>query len=639
MAESTEQFIVKFRGESDAAAELKVERLGQASGVKLALRRTIGERIHVVRAPKLMAGAELQSTLARLRADPGVAWVQPDRRKFALALPNDPRFTEQWWLRAPAPAGGWPAAINAEAAWDISTGSPRVVVAVVDTGVLFDHPDLGRASQGGRVLAGYDFVVDTTVANDGNGRDIDASDPGDWVSVSDTQQRPDLFPSDCLASDSSGRPADAASTWHGSHIAGILGAASNNSVGVAGIGWSHWVLPVRALGKCGGRDSDILAAMAWAAGLPVSNGVLLPSNPAPARIINLSLGGAGNCTPAYADMVARLRERGVTVFVAAGNDSGPVGEPANCSGVVAVAGVRHIGTKVGYSAHGPQVGLSAPAGNCGQVTGPCLYAIVSTNNEGSTGPGPMAYQGKLGTSFSTPMAAGVAALMLAVNPSLPPGELVARLKGAARPFPAPDPGLLACSSPAFRADANGVWPNDGQCNCDTASCGAGLLDAFSAVVAAQAPIAAMASTPTTVSLTAPVALDARASVAIPGRAVAAVTWSLVGSSPAGASILNASAAQSALVVSQPGRYTVELAVSDTAGRTGIDRCVIEVGLTGAASHCGDLLPLAVPPVVTGDAAPVPLPSVPLPSGNGGGGSFPLGLGLMLALAGVWRRRS
>jgi serine protease len=623
-AEPADQFIVGFRAEANAPLEDRVARLSRKSAAPLTLQRSIAGRLHVLRATRALSGTELESTLAQLRADEQVAWVQPDARKFALALPNDPRYADQWWLRTPGASGAWPAAINAEAAWDITTGSRRVVVAVLDTGVLFDHPDLRRASAGGKILPGYDFVSDTAISNDADGRDSDPSDPGDWVSAADK-----LSPTFVNCE-------EANSSWHGTHIAGIVGGLSNNSEGVAGIGWSNWVLPVRVLGKCSGRDSDILAAMAWSAGLPVTNGALAPANPTPARIINLSLGSPGFCTAAYRDLISQLRARGVSVFAAAGNDSGAVVEPANCPGAIAVGGVRHVGTKVGYSAHGPQVAIAAPAGNCGQLTGPCLYPIVSADNAGTTTPGAMNYDGKLGTSFSTPMAAGVAGLMLAVNPQLPADKLLERLRAGARAFPAPDSTLLMCSSASFRPDANGDWPNDGQCNCDTASCGAGLLDARGAVVAAQAPIAAIAATTPVNTPTAPITLDSRLSVAIAGASVASVQWAFVGSAPAGAVIADPNAAQTTLSFAGPGSATVRLTVTDSSGRSDTQTCVLSVGTAGAGSQCDVGLPLEAPPnVEPGVAPPVVIPIVP--SGGGGGGSLPLWLPLVLGAA-LWLRR-
>jgi serine protease len=177
-------------------------------------------------------------------------------------------------------------------AWGITTGSAGVVIADIDTGVRFDHPDLLRAGFGGRLLPGYDFVSEDQnsstgaplgtylIANDGDGWDPDPSDPGDWIDSAD--QTNALFPaSSCPIADS---------TWHGTRVMGILGAVTNNDVGIAGMTWNSYLLPVRALGKCGGYDSDIIAAMQWAAGLSVSG---VPDNPYPASIINLSLGGGG----------------------------------------------------------------------------------------------------------------------------------------------------------------------------------------------------------------------------------------------------------------------------------------------------------------------------------------------------------
>src|SRR5262249_20126029 len=154
----------------------------------------------------------------------------------------------------------------------------------------------------------------------------------------------------------------APSSWHGTRVAGILGAITNNGVGVAGLTWSPQILPVRALGKCGGLDSDIIAGMLWAGGIAVSGA---PNNPSPARIINMSLGGAGGCLGSYRDAIGQLTALGVLVVASAGNEGGPVDTPANCPGVAGIAGLRQAGTKVGYSSLGPQIALGAPAGNCG----------------------------------------------------------------------------------------------------------------------------------------------------------------------------------------------------------------------------------------------------------------------------------
>jgi len=306
----------------------------------------------------------------------------------------------------------------------------------------------GRAGFGGRLLPGYDFVDQDLnpsngaplgtflIANDGDGWDPDPSDPGDWISTTD-QQNKTLFPvATCATQDSS---------WHGTRVVGVLGALTNNGVGVAGMTWNPYILPVRALGKCGGYDSDIMAGMQWAAGLSVSG---VPDNPYPADILNLSLGGGSGdpCPKSYQTLINTLNTLGVLVVASAGNESGPVDTPGNCAGVLAVAGLRNVGTKVGYSSFGPEVGVSAPAGNCVNSSGACLRSIDTTVNSGLTTPGTNGYTDQtntnLGTSFSAPIVSGIAALMRAVNANLTPPQLIARIEATASAFPQPNSPIV-----------------------------------------------------------------------------------------------------------------------------------------------------------------------------------------------------
>ena len=186
---------------------------------------------------------------------------------------------------------------------------------------------------------------------------------------------------------------------------------------------------MRVLGKCGGLDSDILDAMRWAAGLHVAG---IPDNTHPAQVINMSLGGTGTCTPAEQTVINEVVNAGVTVVVSAGNEGGPVDSPANCAGAAGIAGIRQVGTKVGFSSLGPEVALSSPAGNCVNASGACLFSIDTTINNGATTPTTSGYTDQLnpnlGTSFSSPIVAGIAGLMTSVNANLKPAQLIARLK-------------------------------------------------------------------------------------------------------------------------------------------------------------------------------------------------------------------
>ena len=227
-------------------------------------RRLVGG-LHVIELAPQKGTESLDVSLARLRADTAVEYAEPDQRRHLMTMPDDPLFvatpgaTGQWYLQAPitSPASAaTPAAVDAVDAWTITTGSAGLVIADIDNGVRFDHPDLLRAgdTNPGRLLPGYDFVSNVTAGNEANGPNADASDPGDWVTQADTQGS--QF-SSCTVSSSS---------CHGTRVSGVLGASTNNDLGIAGTTWSGWVLQARALGKCGGDDSDIETAMLWAAG-------------------------------------------------------------------------------------------------------------------------------------------------------------------------------------------------------------------------------------------------------------------------------------------------------------------------------------------------------------------------------------
>ncbi|MBR4877965.1 MAG: S8 family peptidase, partial [Rhodocyclaceae bacterium] len=391
-----------------------------------------------VRLVKSADGTISDVALAQALQDaPTVEFAAPNRLKYSQAVPNDPLFAaEQWHLQANDYA-----AIRAQAAWDITTGSPSAPVAVVDTGVRPEHPDLAP-----NLLPGYSFVDMTN----------DPSDPGSGEPLN---------------------PKCPTSSWHGTKTSGLIAAVGNNSQGIAGLNWNGRVVPVRSLGggSCGaGFDSDILAGIRWAAGLPVTG---VPDNPHPAKVINASFGGRGTCravagsassSPFYAALANELSAKGVMLVAAVGNDAASVSseEPANCPGVIAVAAVTADGYKANYSNLGPETMISAPGGSCDARL---CKGLATTSNKGATTPGDSGYVLSVGTSFAAPLVSGTIALMLSANPSLTASEVKTILKETARPFPK-NPALPTCGG-----------SNTQECNCTTSTCGAGILDAEAAV--------------------------------------------------------------------------------------------------------------------------------------------------------------
>lgn len=600
---SNARVIVKYRTDSSMMRVLSA-RSTSAAGVQPLHAATLSQRLSLPLTDGRVLGSRTQSLQGaglssaqlaqRLAALPDVEWAVPDERRTIAAVPNDPYLGSgqagalppagQWYLRAPTAA--LPSAINAVGAWDITTGSPALAVAVLDTGVRLDHPDLA-----GKLLPGYDFISDTRYSNDGDGRDADPGDAGDWATAGYC---------------GSGEPATS-SSWHGTQVAGLIGAATDNGAGIAGVGWNVKVLPVRVLGRCGGEDSDIIAAMRWAAGLSADPYV----NPNPARVINMSLGSTGSCPPSYRDAIAELNAAGVSVVIAGGNATGQaVSVPANCAGAIAVAGIRHLGSKVGYSNVGPQMAIAAPAGNCVNEFAPCLYPLMTTTNSGGTAPAANTYSDgsnySVGTSFAAPLVAGTAALMLSVDPTLTPAALRQVLQATARPFPSTgaDSTVTACRAPSSAEQL--------ECYCTTTTCGAGMLDAAAAVTQVRAilvpqPAAAIAANPATPVAGATVTLTSVGSTAGGGRTIAAYAWSITAGSGI-ASFTGATDATSAtLQTSAAGTVTVQLTVTDSAG--------------ASASASTTLTVSAAPVTVTG--------------GGGGGGGGAVGWAWSLGLAGAW----
>jgi serine protease len=594
---AVERFIVKLRASSElsvqavtgngesantpAAARQRISTLASRARVTVNEVHAIGPRMHVMQVSPVAGNVSGTEMLTRLSADSDVEYVVPDRPVHVHATSNDPLATGQWYLQAPL--ANTPSAINAPAAWDTSKGGAGVVIAVIDSGMRFEHPDLMRAAQGGRLLPGYDFVSTSFRGNDGEGRDPNASDPGDWVD----------------ATDGCGSASD--SSWHGMRVAGIIGALTNNSVGVAGINWNGFILPVRVTGKCGGFNSDVLAGLNWAAGAHIDG---VPDNKNPAPVLNVSLGAEGACDKASADVTSTLSAAGVLIVVSAGNEGGPVDALANCPGAMGIAGLRAAGTKSNFSNLGPEIALSAPGGNCINTTagGPCLFSIDTTSNAGATRATSSTYTDQInrniGTSFAAPIVSGIAGLMIAVNGNLKATQLIKRMQdGASKPFPiTSDTGTPpVCQVPTSTTPL--------ECSCTTNTCGAGMANALGAVTEALRPIAAVMR-PTGFTGGSSITFRGAGSAAACNHAISSTTgyaWTVTGTTGGAPSpaIVGANTTDATVIAPTSGTFTLRLTVTDDAGKT--DFTDIVVSSTGTTS--------SAPANAGSNACPTPL-SVP-----------------------------
>lgn len=365
---------VDFPGD---AGDVTLLRLPEASFPNAA-RQSFGQmRLSASQRRKL----DTLQAIKRLRRQEGVAYAEPNYILKPSMAPDDPYYRYQWHYPL----------INLPQAWEISTGEPDVIVAVLDTGILSQHPDLT-----GQLVAGYDFISIPEVAADGDGIDSDPEDPGDQ-SMGD------------------------ASSFHGTHVAGTVAAAGDNAQGVTGVAWGARIMPVRVLGVGGGTVLDISQGIRFAAGLANSSGTL-PTRAA--DIINMSL-GAGADSRTLLDAVTAARSAGVILIAAAGNEaSNQPSYPAAYPGVVSVSAVDMARNRAPYSNYGATIDVAAPGGDTSLDSNGDSYGdgILSCGGDDSGGTIRYTYLFYQGTSMAAPHVAGVAALMKAVDPAMTPAD-------------------------------------------------------------------------------------------------------------------------------------------------------------------------------------------------------------------------
>lgn len=423
-AAATDQFIVGLRSRNSIASEAAstsqaARQAAGALGIGAQYLRPTATGAQVVKTSKPLPAADATTFLAALRSSPDVAYAEPDVVLHPAAAPNDPGYPYQW------PLWDDPAGIRAPAAWDLNRGEGSVV-AVVDTGIT-PHTDLN-----GNVLPGYDMMSNPAWARDGDGRDANPRDEGDWTGAGECD-------AETPATNSS---------WHGTHVAGIIAAIGNNNAGITGVAPAAKILPIRAIGSCGGYTSDVADSIIWAAGGTVAG---VPANPNRANVVNLSLGATAPCSVTQQNAIDFAHNAGAAVVVAGGNANGPAAEtsPANCQNVISVAAAGRSGARASYSNYGAGIDITAPGGD---VDADNSSGILSTANFGTSVPGDEGYGYLQGTSVAAPHVAGIAALLMSeMGPAFTPDMVEARLKETARPLPVAC--LEGCGAGLADADA------------------------------------------------------------------------------------------------------------------------------------------------------------------------------------------
>lgn len=396
--------------------------LARWSASSFALDITEKEQELAVLNPQSLTKWQTLQRIKQLRLRSDVAYAEPNYFRHPMKVPNDQYYSLQWHYPA----------INLPQAWEITTGTPasgQVIVAVIDTGVFLAHSDLQ-----GQLVSGFDFISDASNSRDGDGIDANPDDPGDSAQLN-------------------------SSSWHGTHVAGTIAAATNNGTGVAGVAWGAKIMPLRVLGQLGGTDYDIGQAMRFAARLSNDSGTLPTQK---ADIINMSLGGGGYSQSAQETMTA-VRNAGVIIIAAAGNENtSQLSYPASYDGVVSVSATDYNGSRAPYSNFGSRVDVAAPGGDTSSDKNQDGYAdgVLSTLVDDSQGTRKSTLNFYQGTSMATPHVAGVAALMKAIDPGMTPSEFDSLLASG------------TITTDAGTAGRDNIF-------------GYGIIDAFKAVQAAQ----------------------------------------------------------------------------------------------------------------------------------------------------------
>lgn len=575
-AQSSKEYVVKMDSHLATTMEQAQKAVGSVKGANVQVLKKLGMEGYWLVKVTTESESRQNYGVSSLVSKPGVLNIEENiiyRRN--AAIPNDAQFANQRrYFNPQGVNGGVYATQNWLAAWDITSGSAESRVAVLDGGIL-PIRDLA-----GKILPGIDTIFNTGSSRDNDGRDFNAVDSGDWVS-------PEI---QCGPSENS--------SWHGTKVASSIAGIAYNGVGVAGFAPNVRIVPIRALGACGGTLADVVDGMLWSAGEQITdrNGRNMARISQPVQVINLSIGAQAGCTSGImADAVNLITSKGIAVVAAAGNTGlGAVENPANCSGAIAVGSVNDMGQKSSFSNFGGSFVVSA----IGQ-------SIQTVGDSGTTtATGTEVADASTGTSFSTPAVSALVAMMKGVNPAISLNNIRQILDNTAKPF---GTGVNNCPATSTQPIT---------CICTDDTCSRGIIDAQAALQATRATLPVAHSGYSKRVPTGVQTLDGSASSAPSGATIASVNWTQI-SGPVTESITPVNATNAQVNLTGTGVYVFRARVTDSVGRTS-DSFVTYSTANTTVPVMGSITDPTTPTTPTE-------PNPPAASGGGGGGGGKLGL--------------